>query len=375
MKMGKKIWFCAGTAGELIKLYPLVRICEQRQLEWRFVFTGQSPVNFWIQWRDLELDIDKAVSVVDSEKDLESKHKALFWFLKALRLTNNKLLSKFREKLSCLPRPDEIWVVHGDTLSTVIGSIWARKLSCKIAHVEAGLRSNTVFSPFPEEISRRIVSKLARVHYAQDEQAILNLERSKVAGQIVNSKGNTLYDALNSVDLNSIQRDSSDIPLVVANIHRNENLGDADKWNVAVETLCKAAKNHKVMLVLHPPTKLKLEMDIKSAKKLEEAGVFLSPRLPFSQFIKLIHQAKFIISDGGSNQEECAYLGKPCLILRTETERTEGLTESCVLTKFDKEIVDNFMLDPESFSAAPVKFTESPSELIVASFIETVSRG
>jgi UDP-N-acetylglucosamine 2-epimerase (non-hydrolysing) len=118
-------------------------------------------------------------------------------------------------------------------------------------------------------------------------------------------------------------------------------------------------------MVLHPPTSQKLIRDIESDLRLRGAGVELLPRIVFGQFIKLIHQARYVITDGGSNQEECAYLGKPCLILRTETERLEGLTKNCLLSKFESVLIDNFIENPEKFQHNPTKFMITPSSKIV----------
>jgi UDP-N-acetylglucosamine 2-epimerase (non-hydrolysing) len=119
-------------------------------------------------------------------------------------------------------------------------------------------------------------------------------------------------------------------------------------------------------MVLHPPTSQKLLRDTQSNARLKDAGVELLPRIIFSQFIKLIHNARYVITDGGSNQEECAYLGKPCLILRTETERLEGLTKNCLLSKFEPELINNFIENPEKFQHMPTKFSINPSSKIVA---------
>jgi UDP-N-acetylglucosamine 2-epimerase (non-hydrolysing) len=98
---------------------------------------------------------------------------------------------------------------------------------------------------------------------------------------------------------------------------------------------------------------------------LTNAGVITLPRVTFRRFIQLINKSRYVISDGGSNQEECAYLGKPCLILRQESERVEGLTQSCLLSEFIPEKIHQFLAFPESYVRPKTIFGETPSSIVV----------
>lgn len=363
------LWFCAGTSGELIKLFPLLREADRQGIPWYFVFTGQSPVNFWLQWDDFRLDRSRTVSLVQSDRDLMTSRQALSWFIRAITVSSKKIITECNRVLNLQPAINDIWIVHGDTLSTVVGSLWARKVKGRVAHVEAGLRSESLIRPFPEEINRRIVSYIARLHFPQDTQAENNLITAGVKGKIIPSGGNTLYDALDILGEEAGGEGFHTIPYVVANIHRFENLGNADRWNVIVETLCRSAADQPVHLVLHPPTQAKLNSEPATRKLLEQAGVVLSQRVPFSRFIKMIHRARYVISDGGSNQEECAYLGKPCMILREETERIEGLAASCLLTRFQSHEIDRFLSNPEAFAREKTFFISPPSKVIIDALI------
>ncbi|MDT8397325.1 MAG: UDP-N-acetylglucosamine 2-epimerase [Pseudomonadales bacterium] len=272
--------------------------------------------------------------------------------------------------LSIRPQKGAIWVVHGDTLSTVIGALWSRKAEGLLAHVEAGLRSTSLFRPFPEELNRRFVSMVAKVHFYQDDKAGQNLRNAGVRGEILGSGGNTLYDALDLLGEDGDDDGLPGQPYVVANIHRFENLNDKRRWDIIVETLCLAAVGQPIYLVLHPPTEEKLKNNPEMRQKLEKAGVILSPRMPFSKFIRVIHNARYVISDGGSNQEECAYLGKPCLILRMESEREEGLDASCYLTEFDEVRIAAFLENPETYLREKTVFEKSPSGIIMDFLME-----
>lgn len=335
------------------------------QMTWRFLFTGQSPINFWRQWEDFDLDRSLAVSLQTSTRDLQTAPQALTWFLKAVMLSHKTIRSKCMNMLSVSPKKGEIWVVHGDTLSTLLASIWAKGCNGVIAHIEAGLRSKSIFRPFPEEINRRIVSRMAAIHFPQDEVARDNLIAQSVKGEIILTNGNTLYDALEVLSESNWGEPLPQPPFVIANIHRNENLGNADRWECILDTLCLAAKEQPVYLVMHPPTEFKLKMDMEARKRLASAGVIMLPRVTFRRFIQLIHKSRYVISDGGSNQEECAYIGKPCLILREESERVEGLSQSCLLSKFIPEKINHFLTFPETYAGSKISFTKTPSSIVV----------
>lgn len=334
-------------------------------LSWRFLFTGQSPVNFWKQWEDFSLNRAASISLQRTTRDLQTASQALVWFFRATTTPPSSIRRQCIDALGVAPRTEDLWIVHGDTLSTLLGSIWAKRMNGIIAHIEAGLRSKYIFRPFPEEINRRLVSRLARLHFPQDELAKSNLLSQSVKGNVIPTHGNTLYDALEVLSDTSWGDKLPESPFVIANIHRNENLANPDRWESILETLCLAAKMQPVYLVMHPPTEFKLKVDTTAQRRLEQAGVITLPRVTFRRFIQLISKSRYVITDGGSNQEECAYLGKPCLILREESERIEGLNQSCLLSEFSFEKIQYFLASPESYEFPKTSFSKTPSSIIV----------
>ena len=363
------IWFCAGTAGELIKLYPLLKkVNYDSCFQWRFLFSGQSPGNFLKQWRDFGLEEQALVALVESKNDLKTSLSAANWFFRAMTLSKSRITSACKTKFSLTPKAGDRWVVHGDTLSTLVGASWCRRMGGYLAHVEAGLRSTSLLRPFPEEINRRIVSRLARMHFAQDATAVSNLKRGGAIGEIILTNGNTLFDALDVLKTSCTQKDPQFPmrPFVVANIHRHENLTNPKKWRSIIKTLLYAQSKMQVYLVMHPPTEHKLFMEGEDRYLLENSGVTLLPRIAFSQFIMLIDQSAFVISDGGSNQEECAYLGKPCLIMREETERVEGLGRNCILAKFNWQVIKKFIDEYERYQLDSYPLIKSPSDIVLS---------
>jgi UDP-N-acetylglucosamine 2-epimerase (non-hydrolysing) len=363
----RRIWFCLGTAGELIKIYPLLRFAEEAKFDWFVLSTGQSQANFWGQWERFSLPLVKALQVVPDAQDLARPREALRWFVRAVSKRRRSLLRAIAQGAGRPPRNDDAFVVHGDTLSTLVGATWGRRLGVPVYHVEAGLRSTSLFYPFPEELCRRLVSHLAFCHFCQDDAAAQNLRKLAPSRAVINTEGNTLHDALAFV-----LRDypaPANLPkdeFVLANIHRFENLHSKKRWPEIVKILLRAAERFPVYLVLHPGTEAKLDEDVDSRRALERAGVALLPRQSFTDFVHYIKRAQYLISDGGSNQEECYYLGKPCLILRDHTERQEGLASGvCVLSRFEQTAIDQFFtqIGTRKWEAAPI--CNSPSEIIL----------
>lgn len=352
--------FVTGTAAELIKIYPVIAMAQARGYGVRVVSTGQSRENFLMQYRDLQLDESLLSTMMPSEGDLGHASSALKWFIRAL------LVSAKTFKSGLLTREKTFVVVHGDTLSTLVGSLLARRAGLPIVHVEAGLRSPSLFNPFPEEINRRWVSRLASYHMAPDATAKNNLRTARVSGKVVVTRGNTLLDAVSMVGGVDAHRSA---PYALVNIHRFENLNSAARWNVIVDTVVRAAAKTKLVFVMHPQTRHKLDHDPESLKKLTHPNIELRDRMPFSEFIGLLKGAQYLISDGGSNQEECSYLGKPCLILRERTERTEGLDTCCLLTRFEQPLIDRFLADPMQYKTPALAPSASPTSIILDSLI------
>jgi len=364
------VWFSLGTAGELIKVYPLLCWAEEHSVPWRALATGQSPINLSKQWDDFQLPRERLKFIMQTQKDLDSAKAAFSWFLKANLISKTKLRNRIKQLTGVGPDSKDTWVVHGDTLSSLVGARYASKLGIKLVHLEAGLRSPSLVSPFPEEITRRVVSRYARLHLAQDEFAVQNLRKSRVNGKIVDTGANTLLDTISRVLKIFPSPELPPKPYVVANLHRFENLNSSFRWKTLLDSLLKAAKKAPVYFVLHPPTRAKLDSRPDDKEKLLKAGVCLEERMPFTKFLHLLNGASFVLSDGGSNQEECFYLGKPCLLLRNKTERHEGLaSQVCVLTEFRSDIIDEFLYNPESFAQPPVAVATNPTEIALRAIL------
>ena len=340
--------FIMGTAAELIKLHPLITRARGRGWTVRLLATGQSHANLIDQARDFGLDPRDFVWLVEGAKDLASSRDALRWFTRAIRAR------------APFDLRDHHAVVHGDTLSTLAGAWVAHRAGARVIHVEAGLRSGRLWNPFPEEVTRRLVSRLARVHVAPDDVAREVLSRARVRGRIFSSGGNTLMDAIRDAPAAEAPRD-----FALVNVHRFENLNSAKRWRAITEVLIEAAALRPLVFIAHPQTRAKLEASPGTLARLREADVELHDRLPFSRFVALLKSARLLISDGGSNQEECSYLGIPCLLLREETERREGLGANCILSRFDRSLITDVLTHPDRYRRPAGFAANRPSDVIL----------
>lgn len=360
------LWFFMGTAGELIKVYPLLRLAEEKGLSWKAIHSGQSGVNYWKQWEDFGLPREKSVSTWSTKEDLTSSRSAMKWFFRSVTLPKMHLLESLGRGADL--RKD-LFFVHGDTLSTLLGATYAQRLGIKVVHVEAGLRSRYLLQPFPEEINRRLTSEMAHWHMAPDGAAKHNLLKAGFEDNIVDTGGNTLIDAIRRTLADPDPRDFNlpDGEYAVANLHRHENLSSEKRWKRLLESVLLAQEKCPVYFAMHAPAEAKLNTDKISRQKLLEAGVQLVPRMKFTHFIRLLNGAQFVLSDGGSNQEECYYLGKPCLILRETTERMEGLGENAVLSAFNIKTIRKFIDNPKAFERPPTDLSVQPCQVILES--------
>ena len=217
--------FILGTAAELIKVYPIIQLALERGHGVRVLSTGQSRENFQMQYRDLRLPADNLAMLLEHSQDLETASSALRWFSRAITVRKPQFLHKLLRAES----GQSLVVVHGDTLSTLVGAWLGWRTDLRVVHVEAGLRSPQLFSPFPEEITRRLVSRLTDLHLAPDAFAATNLRRGHPKRNIVMTNGNSLRDAVHLAATLGPAKDITQ-PFALVNIHRFENLNSRDRW-------------------------------------------------------------------------------------------------------------------------------------------------
>lgn len=350
-----------GTKAQLIKMAPLLREMENRGVDYNFIFSGQHQEtikelrkNFGIKDPDI---------ILHKGKDITSIPKMILWMIKivAVSFVMRKALWKGDSK--------GIVLNHGDTFSTLLGTILARLAGHDSAHVESGLRSYNLWSPFPEEITRLIVFSLSTIYFAPDEWASKNLRKYK--GRVIITNGNTLYDALQVIkrmpEISDLVIPSQEF--AIASFHRFENIFKESRLIEIVEILELVSKRVRVLVIMHKPTLERLKKYHLFERLAQNINIEIRPRYDYLCFIQLLRRSEFLITDGGSNQEECFYLGKPCLLLRCATERQEGLGENAHLCFFKKHIVNDFVNNYTGHVRQEYFISPSPSEIIVDSLL------
>ncbi len=349
-----------GTKAQLIKMAPLLKQFKQQGIEYNYISTGQHQATVDAILANFEIKTPDYV--LYTGKDITSIVQMGLWFLKILFKT-------FKEKKAIFKNDTKgIVLVHGDTFSTLLGALMGRLAGLKVAHVESGLRSFNWFHPFPEELTRIFTFNLAHYFFCPNQWAMDNL--AKYHGIKVNTQMNTLYDALQLALPAIEQLQTVEIPesaYAVATLHRFENVYNFAAIQRIVEIIEQIALKRKILFILHKPTEQNLRKFNFYERLQNNPNVEFRQRYDYFSFIKLMLKAEFIISDGGSNQEECYYLGKPILLLRKATERKEGLGENCVLSHYDKTVIAAFVENVESYRF-PLKLLKcSPSQIIIES--------
>lgn len=337
-----------------------MQACGRRGLPFQFIASGQNDIerSELLQYCDkVRPDI-----VLHSEPIRKNALGLLLWFIKTL-LSSIWLL---RPVLSQHKRGEAIMVVHGDTVSTVMGALLGKLYGLKVAHVEAGLRSFDFFHPFPEEIDRLITSRLADIHFCPNSWSVSNIKAKR--GEKIDTGHNTLLDALaiTQAETNVSQQVNQlrSVPYFVFVMHRQENLFNAELVRSLVAKIIQQSKETHCVFILHHLTEVALDR-LGLLEKLNKVQTITTVRrMPYIEFMQLLSTAEYVVTDGGSNQEECYYLGKPCLVLRKVTERTEGLGQNVVLSELDAKIIDDFLANPYSHTQPPVTVKVSPSETI-----------
>lgn len=349
-----------GTKAQLIKMAPIMKELQNRGIEYNFIFSGQHQETI----SDLRSNfgIKEPDYVLYKGKDITGIFQMFMWLLKILTKTIIYKKSVWKDD------KNGIVLNHGDTFSTLAGSFLAKIHGHKTAHIESGLRSFNLFHPFPEELTRIAVFKLTDYYFCPNEWALNNVK--KYSGTKITTNGNTLYDALKSIE--NDQHPSLQIPnerYAVASIHRFENIFNKKSLEKIIEILLSTADNIKVLMIAHKPTIKKLEEYNLLTRLSSHKNIEIRPRYDYSKFIKLVIASEFVMTDGGSNQEECFYLGKPCLILRNATERSEGIGENAVISQFDYDVINNFTHNNQIYAKTKINISPSPTEIIVEDLI------
>jgi UDP-N-acetylglucosamine 2-epimerase (non-hydrolysing) len=359
------IHLVVGTKAQLIKIAPVMAALQNKNIDYNFIFTGQHQETIG-QLRE-NFGIKEPDAILYEGRDITGIIQMFFWTIKILSKTifhKDQIFKKQGVK--------DIVLVHGDTFSTLLGALMGKMAGKKVGHVESGLRSFNLFHPFPEEITRLITFRLSDFNFCPGVWAVNNLRKHK--GKKIDTEFNTLYDALELAKekIDQVDIEVPDIPYAVVSLHRYENIFKKQKFKLIINHLLEISKNIHLLFILHPPTEKKLkDYGYYPAIKAAE-NISLHPRYDYFNFIKLLINSEFLITDGGSNQEEAYYLGKPTILFRSATERQDGLGSNVVISNYDPKTINDFVGNYRQYASPPIQIKKSPTEIIVSNLSQFI---
>jgi len=350
-----KIYAVIGTRAQLIKMAPLMSLMQKEGIEYDFIYTAQHRETIDQILQDFHVKEPDNTLYTKSEANTLTKFLGWWGYMTLAALTPKKI---FPEK--------GIVLTHGDTVTTAWAAVVGKLAGCKVAHVESGVRSFKVFKPFPEELMRLITFRFSDIYFCPNELAVNNLKKYK--GDKINLSINTVYDSVKIAINSNVDIELPKEKYVVVSIHRFENIFTNKLEHTIIPLLEKVADFGFILIfVLHPSTRNVLKKnDMKLYKRLDNnKRIFLKERYSYFEFVKLLNKSEFVISDGGSNQQELSYMGKPLLLFRDVTESIEGLNENVILSYFDVKIVMDFIKNYQKRKKEFIKAEVSPSQIIL----------
>lgn len=355
MKSNLPIYFVLGTRAQFIKTAPLMHEMLEQGIAYELIYTAQHKENIN---EILELyNLPEPNVILYKREEAVTRSSFLLWFGVILY----KVL--FQAK-ALIPSPG-VLLTHGDTFTAWLAALLGKRSGCIVGHIESGLRSHNIFSPFPEELSRLITFSLTDIYFCADTQAIQNLKKYK--GRKINIGANTMLDGVRYALAHPRQMRFSftDSRFALVSIHRFENIFTPRLQKVILPLLKEIAERHHLVMTLHPVTRKRLiALDLYD-ELIANPNFTFHERFNFVDWINLCNKAEFVITDGGSNQEELSYLGIPTLLFRYETEREEGLGKNVVLSKFDKTTIEEFIGKLKEHREGTLQDNLSPSKEIV----------
>lgn len=314
----RTVAFVVGTRAQLIKVAPVIAACQTQAMHPRLLLTGQHAETI----DDLlaEFGVDVAVERAVAPKERATVVSLLRWMPRAVSGIG-AALRRYSQA-----GPLDV-VVHGDTLSAVLGAWAGRHCGARVVHLESGLTSGRWYDPFPEELSRRLVFRWTDVALCPSAETA-QFMRTRYRCEAVDTGGNTIVDA---VRLAGVEPGAASASYLVVSLHRFQNLFSRARFDALMALVTDLSRTLPVHFVLHPATRKRLAASGRLQALEREPGLSLSPRLGYSAFLRLASGAACVLTDGGSNQEELAALGVPTIVMRPRTERPDGLGANALM--------------------------------------------
>ena len=341
----KKVLVVFGTRPEAIKMAPVVKELQRRSKQFGVTVcvTGQhrEMLDQMLEVFDIQPDYD--LDIMQPGQDLYD--------------VSARILLGMREVLA-KEKPDLV-LVHGDTSTSTFAALAAFYQHIPVGHVEAGLRTGNIYSPWPEEMNRQLNGRLCTWHFAPTETARQNLLKEHVDDKHIVVTGNTVIDALHWVVASGkavapqFGRDESRRMVLITG-HRRENFGDGMKHICqAINALAEQFKDVDFVYPIHlnPNIRRPVQEIIDGSR----SNVYLLEPLSYLKFVAMMQQSTLILTDSGGIQEEAPAFGRPVLVMRDTTERPEAIkagTARLVGTDKDTivEAVIDLLTDPEEYN-------------------------
>lgn len=315
-----KVMAIFGTRPEAIKMAPVVReLLKHPEIETKVCLTAQHR-------EMLDQVVDLFQLPVDYDLDIMKQGQSLYDITDRVLLGLKEVLEK--------EKPDLV-LVHGDTTTTFSATLAAFYQQIDVGHVEAGLRTGNMYSPFPEEANRRLTSVLTALHFAPTETARQNLLKENQKDDHIFTVGNSVIDALLATvkkdyvfEDKELQEIEEHKRIILVTTHRRENLGEPMR-NVyrALRRLVQTVPDTEVVFPVHRNPLVR-----QAVKEVLDGvpGIHLVDPMEYEPFTNLMARSAIILTDSGGIQEEAPSLGKPVLVLRDTTERPEAVASGTV---------------------------------------------
>ena len=366
----KKVMLVFGTRPEAIKMAPLVKAFEQYTEDFKTIVcvTGQHREMLDQVLRLFDITPDYDLNIMKQGQDLYD--------------VTSRVLLGMRDVLS-EAKPDVV-LVHGDTTTSTAAALAAFYQQIPVGHVEAGLRTHNIYSPWPEEMNRQITGRIATYNFSPTPLSRQNLLEEKVSEQSIIVTGNTVIDALYWVvdkikrdealseelksvlsaagyDTDRLGKSQTGRRLVLITGHRRENFGDGFiKMCTAIRDLAQKYPDVDFVYPMHLNPNVRKPIHEVFGEDLSGLGnMFFIEPLEYLSFVYLMEKATLVLTDSGGIQEEAPGLGKPVLVMRDTTERPEALeagTVKLVGTDYDKIVGEvSLLLDDAAYYDAMSK--------------------
>lgn len=349
-----KLHILIGTKAELIKMAGILKEFDKRKIKYNFIHTGQHTKTGFELIKIFQLK-HPDFWITQRKEDLKTPIEALMWVAKCVIL--GKMLRIFK-------RGDMI-IVHGDTESTLIGTILAKLTGCKLCHVEGGLRSFDIFDPFSEEIVRRITDRFSQYIFCTSEWSCSNLKKEKSKADIYNIKSNTVNDAIALAISKTKPKNIPKGKFAILMLHRKETLYNKKRLETGIKIIKKITDKIKTVFILSKNSEHVLKKIGFYEKIKKHPNIIIRDYYDYASFLHLVDRSEFLAADSGGIQEETYALNKPYLILRKKTERKEGLGETAFVSNLEMNKVDYFLKNYKSFKRKKKWKMQSPSKIIV----------